>query len=440
MNRKFIPILFLLALLLPSIKVLSKPLNMTVHAQSAILMDANSGKVLFAKNPHEKREPGSTTKIAACITALQLITDENKEVSSPLICLEKTTKKKKIENGYQDRPYILEPDGTSYGIITNEKMTIRDLLHGMMLCSGNDAANVIAYHLSENRVPGFMEKVNEWLQSIGCKDTFFNNPHGLHFRGHLSTAYDLALMTKEGIKNPRFRELVSTVKYERPKTNKQQQRTIWTNNRLLKKGKYFYPKAFGIKTGYHENAGSNVVSAASDGSRTLIAVSLGGANKDEVYSDVIKMFETAFSEKKLTRKLLNKLDFLQQVKVKGAKSFVQATLKEDLLYEYFPSEEEEIHPEIVWQELKMPIIKDEVLGEVVARNQLGETILQAKLYAKESAKPTFGYLLGRGVYYAGYLIGKLLWLLTFVSPLIFCVSIYFFVKEKLNKKPKKVFV
>ncbi|PCI96059.1 hypothetical protein COB11_00295 [Candidatus Aerophobetes bacterium] len=387
---QFLSIVF--ALLVP-LSLPSKPFRINVQAKSAILVNAENLKILFEKNPKDKRSPASLTKLATVLTALEIEKDLDRTVVCPFDKLTKISRKKKTEAGYVDPPYTLEPDAMSDGIYSNEKLSIRDLIYGMMLPSGDDAANVLAHHLDENSIEGFMQKVNTTLKRIGCRDSHFENPHGLYYPGHATTAYDLALLASEAVKNEEFVKIVSSEKYQRPKTNKQPGRTIWNSNKLLRRGRFFYPNAFGIKTGYHETAGYTFVGAAKDKNRTLICVALACENYEEVYSDAINMFNTAFSEKKLARKLLNALDSLYTLPVKGAKEPLKAVLKEDLIYEYFPSEEEVLTPSIVWNSVKMPFISGEIVGAVQVKNEKGEILFNEALYVKENAIPSFGYRL-----------------------------------------------
>lgn len=356
-------------------------ISIPVSASSSILVNAKTGKVLFSKNPHLKHPPASVTKIATALYILNNVEDIDSTVRAHLECLVKIPKKIKVERKYEDPPYRLEPDGTSYGIIAGEVLSVKDLLYGMMLCSGNDASNVLAYHFSGGRIETFMENVNQLLESIGCINTKFFNPHGLHFPSHLSTARDLALLVAEAIKNPMFLEIVGSSFYERPKTNKQPARIIYTTNKLLKRGQFFYPKAFGIKSGYHSLAGYNLVAAAKDENRTLISIVLNCKDSAEAYRDTIRIFDAAFSEKKLTRHLLNAQESVFTMVLEGLKEPIKAALKEDLVIEYFPSEEEALSPEILWKDLTLPIKQGDVVGEVTVKNSQNIIIKKGEIFS-----------------------------------------------------------
>lgn len=367
-------------------------LDVSVSAQSAILINAETGKILFAKNIDDQHPPGSTTKIATCLVALQRVTHMDAQVLAEPECLISMYQQLKQARRYLDPPYLLEPDGTSYGIHTGEVLTIKDLLYGLMLSSGNDAANVLAYHFSQGDIPAYVEEMNRYVRSIGCRKTTFYNPHGLHYPGQLTTARDLAMLGREAIKHPQCLEIMSTAHYERPQTNKQAARTIWTSDQLLRQGKYYYPRAFGIKLGYHEAAGHVFVGAAKEGNRVLISAVMHAPSREEVFKDTIKLFETAFAEKKLARQLLNHQESFFTTQVKGTRQLLKAGLKEDLFLEYFPSEEEEVEPKLVFYDLTLPIERGALVGELQVHTDKGAVIKTAPVYAMEAVHCSLGQI------------------------------------------------
>ena len=386
------------------------PLSISVSASSAILINANNGKILFEKQADQKHFPASTTKIATCLFALKKKANLEDSVKCSLDCLLKIPQKLKIAHQYQDPPYRLEPDGKGYGIYPGEILSLKDLMYGMMLHSANDASNVIAYHLSGGDISRYMEEVNEYLKSIGCLNTQFYNPHGLHYPKHVSTARDLARLAQEAIQTPEFLEIIQTVSYERPKTNKQPEKVVWTSNRLLKKGPFYYPKAFGIKLGYHAAGGGCFVGAAKDGDRVLISVVLHCVNAAEAFKDTIRMFDSAFLEKSLVRQLINHEESLFVKAVKEGAGPVQAKLQEDLSIQFFPSEEEEVKPELCWLPLKAPIKKGDKVGVVYVKTMENKTIKTASIYAIKDVKVAWHYR-----YYHG------------VKNMIMCINLYTFI-------------
>ena len=367
-------------------------LEVRTKSPAALLLNAKTGKILYEKNGHQHLYPASTTKIATALFTIQKKRDLLDEVvTCPRYCLTKISKKIKIQQGYDLAPYFLEPDGTSFGLLRGERISLRTLLYGMMLASGNDAANVIAHHVA-GTVSEFMEELNEFLITIGCEKTRFCNPHGLHYPYHKSTAYELALITKAALEEPLFREIVGTHSSLRPKTNKQNAREIRQANRLMRKGKFRYPQAIGVKTGYTKDAGYCIVAAAEDQDRTLIAVVLNAPDKFQRYRDAITLFDAAFAEKKIRRVLYNQDEtrFIRQIR--RGKSPLTAILKEDLSLEYYPSEEEEIDIGIKWKKTKLPISQDQMIGTLLIKSSDGKVVISSPLYAKEGVEKRSSYL------------------------------------------------
>ncbi len=249
-------------------------LKSDITSPSAILINAETGAVLYEKNAHVPSFPASTTKIATALYALakkgdclgQVISATHEAVAAVSPAVRRTKK---------HPPHRLEFGGSHMGLKVGEELTFHTLLHGLMVASANDAANLIGEYVSGS-VPKFMEEVNLYLKRIGCNETIFFTPHGLPHAEHKTTAYDLARMTQVAMKHPVFREIVRTVRYTKKESNKQPETVLVQTNALLKPGSpHHYPKAIGVKTGYTVSAGHNLVAAAEDGSRSLIVVIMG---------------------------------------------------------------------------------------------------------------------------------------------------------------------
>jgi D-alanyl-D-alanine carboxypeptidase (penicillin-binding protein 5/6) len=376
----------------------AEPLKMKIHASSAILMNAETGAILFEKKAHEKFFPASTTKIATLLFALKGEPDLGERMVIPSECLIKMSKKNKIERRYQDPPYLLEPDGTTYWLKKGEVLTLKNLLLGMMLSSGNDAANMVAYQIGGS-IPKFMDNLNAFLSSIGCHSTKFMNPHGLHHPEHYTTAHDLALLTKEALSYREFIELSRTMAVLRPATKLQQERQVGQRNKLLiKESPFYYPRAFGVKTGYTENAGYCLVAAAKEGDRTLIAAILKCSESAHRFIDAIALFDAAFKEKKTSRVLFRKGSTVFETEVKKHKLYT--SLGKDIILSFYPSEEEEVKTELVWNSLKLPIFVGDEVGALSVVNQRGDTVAYELLYAANDIKaPMNGWvwLMGLGL-------------------------------------------
>lgn len=339
-------------------------IEIKTQSKACILMDAKSGKVLFEKNAHLLLPPASTTKIATITYALTQIQDEElyKVLEAPPEILQMATKFQKIKSGYTLKPYVLEPDGTSLDIKKFEKLPIIALLYGTMMASANDAANLLAYHLGGQKIEKFVNQLNEYLKTIGCKNTHFENPHGLHIPNHLTTAFDLALIAKEGMKNPLFRKLVTTMSYQRPKTNKSEERTFYQNNRLLNEGDFFYPQATGIKTGYTQDAKYCLVASAENANRSLIVVVLGSPTPQERYADAIELFNQAFEEEFYHHKIYSHEDAKFKFFHPKAKKVFHLKLNEDPIVVYYLSLKPEIKVDVDLFKKDPPYIKGEKLG------------------------------------------------------------------------------
>lgn len=239
-------------------------------ASAAILMDFTTGKVIFAKNSTERRAPASTTKILTALVAL-----ERGELNQVI-----TTSHKASKIG-----------GSSIWLAPGEKHTLKELLYGILLNSGNDASVAVAEGLagSEAKFAGWM---NEKARVIGAKDTCFKNSNGLPEPGHYTTAYDLALITRYALHNPVFAEIVKTKKKAINWPGREYNRLLVNHNKLL----WRYEFADGVKTGYTRQAGRCLVASATKNGQRLIAVVL---NSKLMYEDTRKLFEYGFNNYQL---------------------------------------------------------------------------------------------------------------------------------------------
>lgn len=367
----------------------AQPLALNVKAEAAILMNADTGAILYEKNAHTLLYPASITKIATSIYSLHKKGDQlDTKITADQDAIGSVSEEVKRRANYSTPSYILVSGGSHIGIKKGEILSLRDLLFGMMIASGNDASNVIAQHVG-GTIPQFMEEVNSYLKQIGCLSTTFQNPHGLHHPKHQTTAYDMAILTKEALKNPHFREIVSTVRYTRPKTNKQEASTLVQTNRLLRSGKLYYPKAIGVKTGYHTPAQNTLVAAAKDGDRTLIAVLLKAEDRKEMFTDAVKIFEAAFSQPKIQRTLLKEGPQKFTLEIPGANQVLTTMLSENITLDYYPAEEVKIKCLLSWDKnLQMPILKDQRVGELVFQFDNGTVWRTVPLYSQVTVEAT----------------------------------------------------
>lgn len=392
MNRCASAFLTLLLMILHPLCAKVEKLALSVNGEAAILMNADTGAILYEKNSHILHYPASTTKIATALYALQKVADNmDVQIAADQDCIGTVKEEAIRKSNYTLPPHLLIPDGSHIGIKRGELLSLRDLFHGMMVASGDDAANVIAKYTTGS-IPQFMQEMNAYVKQLGCNSTTFCNPHGLHHPRQQTTAYDLAVLTREALKNPQFCEMVSTVRYTRPKTNKQEPSTLVQTNRLLRVGPYFYSKAIGVKTGYYSLAGNNLVAAAKDGDRTLIAVVLKVKERKDIFIDTKKMFEAAFSQPKVQRVFLHKGVQKFHLNLAGANKPISSYINEDITLEYYPAEEPSLKCLLVWDKtLELPIGKGQNLGEIVLQSEKGEILRTAPLFAVENVSASWMY-------------------------------------------------
>lgn len=238
-----------------------------VSAVSAIVIEAQTGTVLWEQNSREKRAMASTTKI---MTALLT-----------------------IEAGDLDREFTVDPlaimvEGTSMGLREGDRVSRRDLLYGILLPSGNDAANAAAVSVSGS-VTAFVKLMNSRARELGLNDTHFATPSGLDAEGHYTTAYDLARLAAYALRDDTFREIVGCTSADVEFGNPPYKRTLYNSNKMLKR----YDGAIGVKTGFTDNARRCLVSAAERDGATLVAVTL---NAPDDWNDHTKMLDYGFTQ------------------------------------------------------------------------------------------------------------------------------------------------
>lgn len=237
-----------------------------VDARAALVMDAGSGRVLYARAPDERRLIASTTKIMTALIAIERGNpDDLVTVSRRAVTVEGS------------RIYLEE----------GERESLRDLLYALILRSANDAAVAIAEHVAGS-VEEFARLMNEKARNLGCQNTHFVNPHGLDDPDHYSTARDLATIAAHAMKNPTFRELVSTRRWQMPWPAKNSTRVLHSENKLLAD-----EDGTGIKTGYTRAAGHCVVASARRGQLELVVVMLGAGLG--FWKDVRALLDHAFA-------------------------------------------------------------------------------------------------------------------------------------------------
>ena len=255
-----------------------------IQAKAALLVDETTGAILYQKNIHRELYPASLTKIMTCLLTLKTID------SGKLSLDQKITAPAAAFEG-------LDPDGSTAGIQEGEVLTVRQLLYCLMVVSANEAANILAVTVG-GTVDKFVAMMNEEAKSLGCKNTHFANPIGLQDDQHYTSAWDLYLITEEGLKYSEFMKICNTSDIVIPATNLSKQRHLYNTNYLIcsyRATGYLYKDAHGIKTGSTSDAGHCLVSTATRRSMKVISVILGAESKKlpNGTTRVMSFYETA---------------------------------------------------------------------------------------------------------------------------------------------------
>lgn len=331
----------------------------STSATSSILVDMDSGRIIYENNSHEVRSVASISKIMTAILAIE---------------------SKKLDKTVKVSDVVLEAYGSGIYIKPGEKLTLQDLVYGLMLRSGNDAALMIAEYVSGS-VPKFVEKMNQKAQEIGMKQTTFHNPSGLDEEdevGNFSTAYDMAILTSYAMKNKTYQKIVGTKKYTL-KTNKNAY--VWYNkNKLLTN----YENTTGGKTGFTKKARRTLVSTASKDQLNFVVVTLNDGNDFQDHENLHEYGFTYYKKYRLLKK--------GTVKIEDEKYYKNETLyiKNDIDYPLREDEKQSIR--LSFQLNKKKQLKDGgKVGEVHVK--VGdEIVLKEPIYVKKAKSKKKGFL------------------------------------------------
>ncbi|HIZ56001.1 MAG TPA: D-alanyl-D-alanine carboxypeptidase [Firmicutes bacterium] len=239
----------------------------SVSASSAVLIEAKTGKVLYGLNEHERRSMASTTKIMSALLTLEA---------------------GELDTMFTVDSQAIHVEGSSMGLREGDQVSLRTLAYGMLLASGNDAANAAAVAVAGS-VEEFVDCMNERADQVGMTNTHFVTPSGLDAEEHYSTAYDMALLAREALQNADFYTICSSEKVRLSYGNPAYNRWMTNHNKLLS----LYEGAIGVKTGFTKKSGRCLVSAAQRNGVTLIAVTL---NAPDDWNDHQKLFDYGFSK------------------------------------------------------------------------------------------------------------------------------------------------
>lgn len=335
------------------------------EAKSAVLIERDTGKVLYNKNSNERLAPASMTKIMTMLLIMEAL-DKGKIKMSDKV---RTSEHAASMGGSQ---IFLEP---------GEEMTVKEMLKGIAIASGNDASVAMAEFISGSEEE-FVKKMNKKAKELGLKNTSFKNPTGLTEEGHYSSAYDMAIMAKELLKYESITKFTGTYEdYLRENTDKK----FWlvNTNRLIK----FYPGVDGVKTGYTGEAKYCLTASAKKGNMRAIAVVFGASTPKERNAQVTKMLDFAFSQYE-THPLYKRNQTVAKVKVKkGKQKFIELTTSEPISILTKKGEDmNDVKKEIKMKDnISAPIQKGQELGALVLKKD-GEVLAESPVAAKEDMK------------------------------------------------------
>ena len=284
-----------------------------IRAKAALLVEAETGTILYGKNAHDELSIASTTKIMSALLIFEAI--ERGELRMD----QSVTATASALRG-------LPEDGSTADIVEGETLTVEQLLYCMLVISANETCNILGETVAGS-VDAFVERMNQRAQELGCKNTHFANTTGLTQSGHYSCAYDLYLITREAMTFEDFMTIVNPKSYEIPPTNKtEEERVLHSTNALISNWRlagYLYSGAQGIKTGSTDAAGQCLVSSAVRGSRTLISVVLGAEKVEkengsghivESFTETARLFDWGFDNFS-SRQVLDENELVQEVPV-----------------------------------------------------------------------------------------------------------------------------
>ncbi|MBE2907370.1 D-alanyl-D-alanine carboxypeptidase family protein [Anoxybacillus flavithermus] len=365
--KRFFCMFAIAFLFLPSVVVRAEQpkIELAPEARSAILIERDTGAVLYEKNAHEPLPPASMTKIMTMLLIMEAI-DQGKL---------------KIDERVRASEYAASMGGSQIFLEPGEEMTVDDLLKGIAIGSGNDASVALAERIAGSE-EAFVHMMNEKARQLGLKHTAFENTTGLPAKNHYSTAYDMAVMAKELLKYDLITKYTGTYEdYLRENTDKK----FWlvNTNRLVK----FYPGVDGLKTGYTSEAKYCLTATAKKGNMRVIAVVFGAPTPKARNAQITKMLDYAFSHYE-TKPLYKKGETITMLPVsKGKKKSVAVVTSEPISVLLKKGEKSEA-VKTTWKlnkKAKAPVKKGDVLGTLVVKKD-GAVIAKSPLVAKEQVE------------------------------------------------------
>ena len=325
----------------------AQPFN--INAKSAVLIDWSTGEVLYEKNIHEQLPPASVTKIMTMLLAMEALDSGKITLADKVVVSERASRM----------------GGTQLYIEPGEIKTVEELMKGIAIRSANDACVAMAEFISGSEEI-FVQKMNERAKELGMVNTNFVNTNGLPTDGHVTTAYDIALMSRELLKHKDVTVWLTTwMDSVDVGVKKQSTQQLVNTNKLLRT----YQGINGIKTGFTQEAMHCLSASATRGNNTFISVVLGAPSSDLRFSEAAKLLDYGFANFN-TVEILTKKAGIADVPVQKAKvQTIKGVPAEDVYVLVKKGQEESIEKEIIINKVSAPLKKGDVIGEVIVKQE-----------------------------------------------------------------------
>ena len=375
--------------------------DVKIESKSGVVLDAAHDIVLYDKKADEKMYPASCTKVLTALVVLENAPDLKKQV---------TVSQEAIDS--------LEEGSSHIALVPGEKVTIQDLLYGLILESGNDCANVLAEEIGGSK-EGFAEMMNKKAQELGAVNSHFVNPHGMPHKQHYTTAHDLAIIMDACIKNEQFVKIDSALKYKIKKTNKSKSRELWNSHRMILNKYAYYEGVVGGKSGFTKQSKCCLITYAKKNGMDLIVVVMRNGTPHGCVEDTAALLDFYLKKHKVIQTTKDEgSGFVTKVGNKDV-PFTEKDVTDVIVPKNASAEDLKLDNELK-SDLELPIAKGDVIGKQYISAD-GRLVGTTDLVSTEDVR---SYLL--------YIIGAIA-----AAALIFIAAVAIMMKTSKNRRKKR---
>lgn len=361
----FLCVLVIMSMVLPAYTVSGEVQPFDINSKSALLMDAGTGTILYEKNAHEQLPPASVTKIMTMLLVMEAIDSNKITLDDKVVISERASKM----------------GGTQLYLEPGETKTVEELMKGVAIRSANDASLALGEYISGTEEL-FIQLMNNRAKELGMENTTFINTNGLPAEGHVTTAYDIALMSRELLKHKGVQKWLTTWMDTVVVGKKESPQSLVNTNKLINT----YQGANGIKTGYTSDALHCLSASATRGNNTFIAIIMAAPTSQVRFNEATKLLDYGFANYN-TVEIAKKDNTIENVILnKGKDDKVEVVAKEDLNALVKKGDETNVEKEIILpQSVTAPLMKGDKIGEIIAKVD-GKEIGRVDIVSKESAE------------------------------------------------------